>query len=127
MKTNLKIKVTPRKENANEESAKVDVIKLGVDLHAAKAVVTAQLDGCPQQPAQKIATDEYLDWVRQLKAKHPAAKIYSCYEAGPCGYWPHRGLEQLGVENYVVAPVALNGRRKNDGRDSRALGEQLER
>ena len=127
MKTNQKVKVTARNENANDESAKVEVIKLGVDLHASKAVVTAQFDGCPPQPAQRIATDEYAGWVRQLKEKHPGGKIYACYEAGPCGYWLHRALEQLGVKNYVVAPVALNGRRKNDGRDSRALGEQLDR
>src|SRR4051812_6790978 len=87
MKTKLTIKDTLGKENANDESGKVDEIKLGVDLHAAKAVVTMQLDGCPAQPPQKIGTDEYLRWVRQLKEKHPAAKIYSCYEAGPCGYW----------------------------------------
>jgi transposase len=127
MKTNLNAKIAGRSEKANEESVKVEVIKLGVDLHAAKAVVTTQLDGCPAQPAQKIATEEYVAWVRQLKDRHPGAKIYSCYEAGPCGYWLHRRLEQLGVENYVVAPVALNGWRKNDGRDSRALGEQLDR
>jgi transposase len=127
MKTNLENKVTVRDRNANSESSKVEMIKLGVDLHAAKTVVTVQLDGCPPQPPQRIATDEFLRWVRQLKEKHPRAKIYACYEAGPCGYWVHRGLAQLGVENYVVAPVALNGRRKNDGRDSRALGEQLDR
>jgi transposase len=127
MKTKRKVKDTSGNQNANDEAAKVDEIKLGVDLHAAKAVVSVQLDGCPPQPPQRIETEQYVAWVRQLKEKHPGAKIYSCYEAGPCGYWLHRALEACGVKNYVVAPVALNGRRKNDGRDARALGEQLER
>lgn len=114
-------------KDMNCASAKVEVIKLGQDLHAATVVVTVQLDGCPPQPAQKIATERYVSWVEQLKKKHPGAKIFACYEAGPCGYWLHRALEKIGVKSYVVAPVALNGKRKNDARDSRALCEQLDR
>src|SRR4029078_8707786 len=115
MKTNLRDKVNSQNPDTNKDS-KVEEIGLGIDLHAAKAVVSIQLDGCPPQPPQRIATDQFLGWVRQPKQKYPEAKVRSCYEAGPCGYWLHRGLERLGVENYVVAPVALNGRRKNDGR-----------
>jgi transposase len=115
------------KDNEKVVSANVEVIKLGQDLHAATITVVVQLDGCAQQPAQKIATDNYVSWVQQLIQKYPGARIYSCYEAGPCGYWLHRKLTKLGVINYVVAPVAMNGRRKNDKRDARALGEQLDR
>jgi transposase len=113
--------------NETSAAAKVAVIKLGQDVHAASVVVTVQMDGCPPQPAQRIATAKYLGWVRMLQQRHPHAQIHACYEAGPCGYWLHRELTQLGVRNDVVAPVALNGRRKNDARDSRALGEQLDR
>lgn len=121
MKTNAKNAI------ANSVSAKVETIKLGLDLHAATVVVAVQLDGCPPQPAQRIATERFVSWVEQLQAKHPGAKLHACYEAGPCGYWLHRRLEQLGVDSYVVAPVALNGRRKNDQRDARALCDQLDR
>src|SRR5215204_6977104 len=103
-----------KKENTNIASAKVEVINLGLDLHAANVVVATQLDGCPPQPAQRVATERFVAWVQRLKEKYPGAKIHACYEAGPCGYWLHRQLEALGVKNYVVAPVALNGRRKND-------------
>jgi transposase len=114
-------------QQTNPASAKVEVIHLGQDVHAAHVVVSVQLDGCPPQPPQRIPTEKYVAWVKQLQARYPGAKIHACYEAGPCGYWLHRELKQLGVENHVVAPVALNGRRKNDKRDARALGEQLER
>ena len=30
-------------------------------------------------------------------------KVYSCYEAGACGYWYHRELVKRGAINYVVA------------------------
>src|SRR5687767_382367 len=121
------MKTNEQHNKSNSSLAKVEVIKLGQDVHAASITVVTQLDGCAQQPAQKVATEHYLAWIEQLKGKYPGAKIYSCYEAGPCGYWLHRELMRRGVENFVVAPVALNGRRKNDKRDARALGEQLER
>lgn len=108
-------------------SSKVEVIKLGLDVHASHTVGVVQLDGCPPQPAQRVPTERFVGWVQQLKAKHPGAVIHCCYEAGPCGYWLHRALEALGVKSHVVAPVALNGRRKNDKRDARALVEQLDR
>jgi transposase len=116
-----------KKITANCVSAKVETIKLGLDVHAATVVVVVQLDGCPPQPAQRIATERFVAWVQQLQARHPDAQFHACYEAGPCGYWLHRQLVARGVKNYVVAPVALNGRRKNDQRDARALGEQLDR
>jgi transposase len=47
------------------------------------------------------------------------------YEAGPCGYWLHRQLEAIGVSNHVVAPTAMNGRRKCDKRDAGTLRQQL--
>jgi transposase len=114
-------------EKTNLASAKVEVIKLGQDLHSVHVVVAVQLDGCPSQPPQKITTDTYVAWVKQLQKKHPGAKIYACYEAGPCGYWLHRALTKMGVKSYVVAPTALNGMRKNDKRDARALLDQLDR
>ncbi len=45
----------------------------------------------------------------------------------PLRYWLHRELTKLGVQCHVVAPVALNGRRKTDKRDARALCDQLDR
>lgn len=111
----------------NRASAKIEVIKLGLDVHASQVTVAVQWDGCPVQPAQKIGSEVFMSWIEALQQRHPGVKLYSCYEAGPCGYWLHRKLAELGVTNYVVAPVALNGRRKTDPRDARALCEQLDR
>lgn len=120
-------KTNAKNVSVNLASDKVEVIKLGLDLHAVYVVVAVQLDGCPPQPPQRIRTDQFAGWVKQLQAKYPGARVYACYEAGPCGYWLHRVLEELGVTNYVVAPVALNGRRKTDKLDARALVEKLDR
>jgi Bacterial regulatory proteins, luxR family len=57
-------------------------------------------------------------------------RVYSCYEAGPCGYWYHRELTKSGAVNYVVAPRPLQNQRskhqKTDRLDARALLENLE-
>lgn len=123
----MKTKTNSQNVTANSASAKVEAIKLGLDVHAANIVVVAQLDGCPPQPAQRIGSERFVAWVKQLREKHPGATFHACYEAGPCGYWLHRELVALGVKSHVVAPVALNGRRKNDQRDARSLCEQLDR
>lgn len=57
-------------------------------------------------------------------------KVYSCYEAGACGYWYHRELTKCGAINYVVAPRVLENQRskhqKTDRLDARALLDNLE-
>lgn len=114
-------------EKEKPASSKVEVIKLGQDVHAAQITVVVQYDGSVPKPAVRVPTEHYLAWIDRLRGEHPQARIYSCYEAGPCGYWLHRALTQRGIVNYVVAPVCLNGRRKTDQRDARKLVESLER
>ena len=79
-----------------EEKSKPEVIKLGLDL-----------------------LDKVEEWVKA------GIKVYSCYEAGACGYWYHRELTKCGAVNYVVAPRALENQRrkhqKTDRLDARAL------
>ena len=58
-------------------------------------------------------------------------KVYSCYEAGACGYWYHRELVKRGAVNFVVAPRPLehqrSRRQKTDRLDARGLLDHLER
>lgn len=55
--------------------------------------------------------------------------VYSCHEAGPCGFGLHRQLEAAGVVSHVVAPEMLgDGRRqKTDALDAAALVDRLDR
>lgn len=121
MKTNL------NNHTRAAAAAKIEVIKLGQDVHAKQVTVAVQLDGATPQPAQRIAVEKYLGWVGALMKRYPGAKVVSCYEAGPCGYWLHRQLEEKGVRNYVVAPQNWSGQRKTDSRDARGLVEALDR
>lgn len=40
------------------------------------------------------------------------AKVVSCHEAGRDGFWVHRLLEQMGIENVVVDPASIQVSRK---------------
>lgn len=59
-------------------------------------------------------------------------KVKSCYEAGRDGFWIHRMLEEMGVENIVVDPASIEvprrGRRaKTDRLDAEKLLDLLVR
>ena len=104
------------------------IIKVGLDVHAAQITVCRQIDGSLPQPAQKMSWEKCVGWIQQLAQS--GAKIYSCYEAGPCGYGLHRTLTALGVTNYVVAPQRWDerGQRvKTDKRDAREMCDRLDR
>ena len=99
-----------------EEKSKPEVIKLGLDLHARQVTECRQLDGSTPKPAQQWETWKLLDKVEEwVKA---GIKVYSCSEAGACGYWYHRELTKCLAVNYVVAPRALeNQHRKHQKTD----------
>jgi transposase len=119
------LKTNIPEQNKNTASAKVEVVKIGIDLHAQQVTVAVQLDRSKPKPAVKIPIGDWLDALSELKKKYPNAKFYSCYEAGPCGYHLHRAMEEMSINNLVVAPTQLSGRRKTDKRDATLLLQSL--
>jgi transposase len=99
---------------------------MGVDLHKRDCKVTTILSGSAAQPAQTILTESMVEWVRRQQERYPNAHLRIGYEAGPCGYWLQRELAALPrTECVVIAPEPLNGARKTDKRDSRALAVKM--
>jgi transposase len=118
----------PSQTKAGAAQAKPEVIKLGLDLHARQVTECRQLDASTPKAAQKWDPHKLLD---QVEAWVQAGiQVYSCYEAGACGYWFHRELLQRGAVNFVVAPRPLEPQRakgqKTDRLDARALLAQLD-
>lgn len=104
------------------------ICKLGIDTHAATITVCRQIDGANPQRPQRFPVADFLPWVKQMVLE--GYQVFSCYEAGPTGYWLHRALEEIGVTNYVVCPTQLDSRAKgvsNDSTDSRELVVRLDR
>lgn len=116
---------------AKTERAPVEtgvMVKFGMDVHAGQITVCRQIDGQVPQPAQVLSWPRCVSWIEaHVKA---GGVVYSCYEAGPCGYGLHRQLLGLNVSNYVVVPQRWdeqNKRVKTDRRDARELCDRLDR
>jgi transposase len=106
----------------------VTMVKLGLDVHAEQITVCQQTEGLVPQPAQRKSWAGLFALVQKLLAL--GFRVYSCYEAGPCGYGLHRALTALGVINYVVVPQRWDeqGHKvKTDLRDARELCDRLDR
>lgn len=68
---------------------------------------------------------------RYLKRNYPGGIYRSVYEAGFCGYWIHRDLENLGIHNIIIHPADVptsekEKQNKTDRIDSRKLARELE-
>jgi transposase len=75
--------------------------------------------GLGQQPRHRTVAAGDLDAVMKeiaaakTRFKLPAdVRVVSCYEAGRDGFWIHRALELLGVENHVVDSAAIEVNRR---------------
>lgn len=118
----------PVTQQSTQAVKKVGVIKLAIDVHAAKFKVSRQLGDLPLQPPQSFTPGDFVTFAE--KQLNLAEVVYSCYEAGPTGFWLHRRLTEMGVRNLVVVPGNLDayGRRVNDDRtDCRNLSLKLSR
>jgi transposase len=104
------------------------VLRLGLDVHYRQVTVAMQEDGGRIKVAGKMGHQAFGHWMEKKWAE--GWRIQSCYEAGASGYWLHRQLVALGVENLVVAPKAMGQggkRQKTDRRDSAELVDSLDR
>jgi transposase len=93
--------------------------------------------GLGQQPRLRTVAAGDLEAVRKeiaaakARFKLPAdVRVVSCYEAGRDGFWIHRALRMLGVENHVVDSAAIEVNRrarraKTDRLDAAKLLSQL--
>jgi transposase len=102
-------------------------VKIGIDQHAADVVVSVQEDGLPAKRARRMGAEQLIELVQ--KYVNAAAKVYTAYEAGPCGYWLHRRLEAAGAKNVVVVPQRWDRENRNvktDKRDALELCNRLD-
>lgn len=109
--------------NDGEAKAKPEVIKIRFGPARAAGYGVSATGRLNAKPAQKWCPWKLLNQVEEwVKA---GIKVYSCYEAGACGYWYHRELIKCGAVNYVVAPRPLENQRskhqKTDRLDARVL------
>jgi transposase len=59
-----------------------------------------------------ISLEKEIDKSKRKLGVSETAKINSCYEAGRDGFWIHRHLESIGVNNIVVDPASIEVNRR---------------
>ena len=112
---------------ASLEQKRSRVLKLGLDMHYRQVTVAMQEEDGPIKAVGKMGHEAFQSWVeKKLRA---GWEICSCYEAGASGYWLHRELVAMGINNLVVAPRAMGQDKgqKTDRRDSGELSDCLDR
>jgi len=102
---------------------------IGLDVHKKNWKVTIRInkttikrfsmDPCPEQLSKFLRTN------------YPDGIYHTVYEAGFCGYWIHRRLVELGIDNIIVnaADIPTSHKekdRRDDKVDSAKLARELE-
>lgn len=78
------------------------------------------------RPGHRAAVVEAITRARARFGLPAAAPVRSCYEAGRDGFWPHRFLATLGIDNLVVDSSSIEvPRRLRRAKTDRIDGEKL--
>jgi transposase len=84
----------------------------------------------------RVVSIEARDWKRMKQELEKArerfglekdAEVRSCYEAGREGFWIHRALEGMGVENIVIDAASMDVKRRKRAKTDRIDAEGLVR
>src|SRR5438034_5199979 len=100
-------------------------IKLGLDVHLEFIMAVVQHDHQLPKAPRKFSPDQLITQVKEWIGKGHA--VYCVQESCGFGFVLHRQLVGAGAQSLLITPIALNGRRKTDKLDARALCLRLSR
>ena len=101
------------------------VLKLGLDVHLAFIMAVAQKDHAAPQAPRKLTLDELVAQAQRWVAE--GLQVVCVQESCGFGFVLHRRLVAAGAQSFLITPIALNGARKTDKLDARALCLRLSR
>jgi transposase len=100
-------------------------LKLGLDVHLEFIMAVAQRDHASPQAPRKFTPDQLVLQVQKWVAE--GWVVYAVAESCGFGFVLHRRLVEAGAQSFLITPIALNGKRKTDKLDARALCVRLSR
>ena len=100
-------------------------IKLGLDVHLEFIMAVAQRDHAALQAPRKFTPAQLILQVQKWVAE--GLVVYAVAESCGFGFVLHRQLVAAGAQSFLITPIALNGKRKTDKLDARALCVRLSR
>jgi transposase len=105
---------------------------VALELASKEWVVTMSIGAAAARQRTRVRAGDREALVQALAAAKrryglaPDAPMRSCYEAGRDGFWPHRLLTTLGIENVVVDSSSIEvSRRARRAKTDRLDGEKL--
>jgi len=101
------------------------LLKLGLDVHLNFTLAVAQKDHSQPKAPRKFTPDQLGVYVRQCVAE--GFQVFCVQESCGFGFTLHRELVAAGAQSFLITPIALNGKRKTDKLDARALCLRLSR
>lgn len=101
------------------------LLKLGLDVHLASIMAVAQQDHSHPKSPRQFSREQLVAHVRQQVAE--GFQVFCVQESCGFGFTLHRELVAAGAQSFLITPIALNGARKTDKLDARALCLRLSR
>ena len=101
------------------------MLKLGLDVHLEFIMAVAQKDHANPHAPRKFTRAQLLAQVKKWAAE--GFQVFCVQESCGCGFVLHRELLAAGAQSFLITPIALNGKRKTDKLDARALCLRLSR
>ena len=100
-------------------------LKLGLDVHLEFIMAVAQRDHAALQAPRKFTPEQLVLQVQKWVAE--GWVVYAVEESCGFGFVLHRRLVEAGAQSFLITPIALNGQRKTNKLDARALCVRLSR
>jgi transposase len=100
-------------------------LKLGLDVHLEFIMAVAQKDHASLKAPRQFTRAEIVAQVKQWVAE--GIQVFCVQESCGFGFTLHRELVGAGAQSFLITPLALNGKRKTDKLDARALCLRLSR
>ena len=101
------------------------LLKLGLDVHLEFIMAVGQRDHANPLAPRKFTRTELIAQVQRWIAE--GLQVFCVQESCGFGFVLHRELVAAGAQSFLITPVALNGQRKTDKLDARALCLRLSR
>ena len=101
------------------------MLKLGLDVHLEFIMAVAQKDHANPHAPRKFTREQLVAQAKKWVAE--GFQVFCVQESCGFGFVLHRELVAAGAQSFLITPIALNGRRKTDKLDARALCLRLSR
>jgi len=100
-------------------------LKLGLDVHLDFTMAVSQTGHTALKAPRKFTRLELVAQVQKWIAE--GYQVFCVQESCGFGFTLHRELVAAGAQSFLITPIALNGPRKTDKLDARALCQRLSR